>query len=205
MWVLPTRGRPANLRRFFWFYNQMGGAVGGSVLTDHDDCPLPMPEGLPDNWHMIGQPRAGLAERHNHALGLFPNEPWYGLAADDLVPLTPGFEQRLIEAAGSDRIAFGPDGINDDRLVGHCVIGGDLVREIGWLMLPGLARLYADNVWTDIGHERGCLRYLPDVRLAHLHFSTGQSAFDETYRKPEADSDKRIYDAWTAGRLSSAA
>ena len=70
------------------------------------------------------------------------------------------------------------------------------MREIGWLALPGLDRLYIDTVWNDIAAERGVLRFLPDVKLTHLHFSNRRAMMDRTYHKPSKNKDRAIYHAW---------
>lgn len=134
----------------------------------------------------------------NRAYRQHPEKPWYGLLSDDAVPMTFRWDVELSEAAGSDSIAYCADGINDERQASHVAIGGDLVRKLGWIILPGLVRIYGDNVLTDIGRERGALKYLPHVRLEHWHFSNGKAPMDETYAKPEAPRDGAIYQRWVS-------
>lgn len=78
----------------------------------------------------------------------------------------------------------------------HFVLGGDLVRSIGWLSLPGLDRIYIDTCWEKIAKRRGVYREVHNVKLEHHHFSNGKALMDSTYRKHHKPQDKVIYDNW---------
>lgn len=198
MWVLPSRSRPGNVARFINACHDQGIPAPLWLRVDLDDERI---NGyrrldLPDGWAMVEGPRDGLASLYNAAFKTLQDRPFYGVLADDIVPETKDWDKRLIEAAGSDGLAFGDDGINGSIHATHFVLGGDLVREIGWLALPGLSRIFIDTAWVDIARSRGVLRYLPDVILRHHHFSNGRAFFDGTYRKPDKAADRAIYDAW---------
>lgn len=199
MWVLPSRSRPQNIARFL----ASGAAPVPLWLRIDDDDPelaryLHL-DGMPAGTTKVG-PRVGLSALYNEAFLAFPDRPWYGVLADDIVPETPGWDSALIEAAGTDGLAFGDDGINGPAHATHFVLGGDLVREFGWLALPGLSRIYIDTVWADIARERGVFRYLPNVKLTHLHFSNGRAFWDATYRKPGKAFDRAVYQAWKTSK-----
>lgn len=190
MWIVPSRGRPHNCRRLFAAeWNSPG------VLCVDDDDPLLdqyRALTLPANWRLAIGRRTPLSEIYNRHFG---SAAWHGIGADDMLPETLGWDLALIAAAGSDGLAFGDDGINGDRHATHFVLGDGLAREVGWLALPGLSRIFIDTVWNEIAEARGVRRYLPDVKLTHLHFSIGAPR-DETYRKPDKASDRAIYDQW---------
>jgi len=146
------------------------------------------------DWEIVVDKRVSLSEVYNE---VFPrNLDWYGFLADDVIPDTPGWDLLLIEAAGKDGLAFGDDGINQGSFATHFVLGGDLVRSVGWLALLGLDRIYIDTVWNDIAAERNVLRFLPHVMLRHHHFSNRSALMDKTYRKHNKVRDKSIYEAW---------
>jgi hypothetical protein len=178
-----------------------GGEGPGLVLLDEDDAMLGgyYQAPRPRNWAMVQAGRATLSERYNWAFAAFGFADWYGFLADDVVPETPGFEKMLVEAAGSDGMAFGDDGINGGDHATHFVLGGDLVREFGFLSLPGLSRLYIDTVWNDIAISAKRRYYLPHVKLTHRHFSNGKALMDSTYKKPAKAADRAIYETWRAG------
>jgi len=172
------------------------------VCIDSDDPTIEeyMKIKLPDGWtRYIAEP-IGLGAVINRAFSSHPNESWYGMITDDHVPVTRGWDSALISAAGSNFVSYCADGIVDEAQASACVLGGDFARELGWIILPGLVRIYGDNVITEIAREKNALRYLPDVRVEHWHFSNGMAKMDETYKKPEAESDKAIYDRWVCER-----
>ncbi len=43
-----------------------------------------------------------------------------------------------------------------------------------------------DNYWRDLGTAAGCLTYLPDAIVEHLHPSAGKAALDEGYGRVNA-------------------
>ncbi len=192
MWIIPSRSRPQNIRRL------IGIATPVYLRLDDDD---PMLQGYKDldlswNWIFTVAKRASFSSIYNEFFIAWPNLDWYGFLADDVVPETSDWDRLLIEATGKDGLAFGDDGINGGTFATHFVVGGDLVRSVGWLALHGLDRIYIDTVWNDIAADRGVRRYLPDVKLRHHHFSNGLALMDQTYRKPTKDNDRILYEAW---------
>jgi hypothetical protein len=168
------------------------------VRLDDDDGALPAYRHLklPEDWFDDIGPRLPLSDIYNAILGrVLPPRDWYGFIADDLVPETIGWDRALIETARRDGMAV-PGGSDTTGPCPHFVLGGDLVREIGWLALPGLSRLYIDTVWRDIALARGVYRERRDVVLRHRHFSNGLALYDETYRKPDKAHDRAIYERW---------
>lgn len=200
MWLLPSRERPDSVARFFKAFEETGATTPGVLWLDEDDDYdkyIALLGKIPANWQVIRRPRPeSLGALCNEFFALFPNEPWYGLIADDMVPRTRGWDKQLIEAAGSDGLSYGDDCINGKAKATHPVIGGDLVRELGWIALPGLTRIYIDDALMESARRRSKLHYLPAVITEHLHFSTGKSPNDAVYAKPRAGEDKEIFDAW---------
>ena len=167
------------------------------LLIDHDD---PMFIGYMDldypvGWRIEIGDRAPLSVVYNLVFAQWPDLDWYGIFADDVVPQTPGWDRMLIDAAGLDGVAYGDDGIDTTQAT-HFVLGGNLARSLGWLALPGLARTHIDSVWNDIATERGVLRFVRNVRVSHLHFSNRRALMDQTYRKPNKQQDRVIYEKW---------
>ena len=194
MWLVPSRSRPHRLARLI----QIGVSQSVIVGLDEDD---PMLGGYltlaaPDNWLFEVSPRRPLSGIYNDWFRAMPDLGWYGFLADDVEPETESWEQALIETAGRDGLAFGDDGINGANHAAHFVLGGDLAREVGFLCLPGLHRLYIDTAWCDIARERGVFRYRPDVKLTHAHFSNHRAFLDATYQKPMRDADRIVYKTW---------
>ena len=177
MFVLPSRKRPHNIKRFFYACQELGSETRGVVCLDEDDNSAITYPVAPEGWRYELRPRASLSFIYNDVFDKYPHLPWYGVWADDVLPETPRWDRALIDAAGADGLAFGDDGINGGNHPTHFVLGGNLVREIGFLALPGLDRIFIDRVWADIARLRGVYRYLPDVQTPHLMSPT-------THRRP---------------------
>ena len=197
MWILPSRGRPNNIERLIEAWRLTEASTSVLLCLDEEDSFFGDYQNLklPTDWLLYLRQGKLLSDVYNECFGLYPNLSWYGFIADDVVPLTPGWDQILISVASGDGMAV-PAGSHDPTGAPHFVLGGDLVRSVRWLSLPGLARLYIDTVWQDIAVDRGVLRRVPDVLLQHRHFSNGLALFDQTYRKPSRISDRVIYETW---------
>ncbi len=192
MFSLPTRGRPHNLRRFLAAYEDTRATAPMWLRLDRDDPALAEYDAitLPDHWLKTVGPR--LENRCNGCVAemyaTFPDEPVYGLMADDLIPRTDRWDAHLIEAAGSSRLAYGDDGKWGAELATHPVIGGDLARAIGWLVLPTVLHSFVDTALFVIASRAKRLAYLPEVKLEHMHplandeHGRPKAEMDDTYR-----------------------
>ena len=197
MWILPSRSRPHNLLRLIDAWARTGASTPVELCIDSDDPFREQYEdmALPSTWRTVVGQRAGLAHIYNQAYRRHPDARFYGFIADDVVPETPGWDSILIEAASSDGMAV-PAGGESTGGCPHFVLGGDLVRSMGWLSLPGLDRIYIDTCWGDVAKARGVFRQAPEVTLEHRHFSNGKAMIDKTYIKSRKQQDKFIYDQW---------
>ena len=198
MWILPSRGRPQNVLRLSRAFVDTDATTPVWLRLDRDDPTAhQVVYDSPWIWSKYVGERVPLSEVYNEAFQLFPRADWYGFIADDVVPETPGWDQKLIDVAGPDGMAV-PSGAQHEGITPHFVLGGDLVRSVGWLALPGLDRIYIDTVWADIARRRDVLRFVPEVVLAHHHFSNQKALYDKTYRKHHKAEDRAVYDAWRA-------
>jgi len=186
MMLLPSRGRPEQLRRFF---EQSRPAYKGVVLLDEDDVKNYFDVRLPNNWTTIIAPRVSLTRLFNRAFEQYPDEPFYGLLGDDIVCKPKGWDHDLAAAAGQHDIAYGDDGINGRQLCCFPFLGGELVRATGWLQHPALGHLYGDSVWFEIGRRLKLLRYRPTVETRHFHWSLGLQEKDATARERQIEGD----------------
>ncbi len=204
MFILPTRGRPHNLKRLIDACHQTHILpFPWYVRVDDDDATLAAYRAveLPQNWTLIIGERKGCCEIFNEGFERHPDQSFYGRMCDDVLPESTEWDAVLISSAASDGHAYGDDGIQHEAMATHGVLGGDFVRSIGWLAPPGMKRVYDDRLLTDIARKRGVLRYHPDIKLTHLHVSAGKAPHDATYDKPEAVEDQRIYEQWLASPL----
>lgn len=206
MFCFPTRSRPHNHRRFIKAYRETEATHPCWVRLDDDDPKLAEYDdiALPDGWLKTVGPR--LPNRCNGAVEemyrLFPTESVYGLMADDLIPRTQYWDRRLIEAAGNNRLAYADDGFQHETVATHPVIGGDLVRTIGWLAIPGVLHSFVDTALHTIAFRTGRLVYLPDVLVEHMHPLANKAPVDEVHRYQETYvHDSTVFYRWQGKEL----
>ncbi len=204
MWVIPSRSRPHNIARLITAWRDTGATTAAVLCVDRDDPmiagykSLSMPSGL--GWRMMVGKRKRLSAWYNRAFKRWPALPWYGVFADDVLPETPGWDRELVALAGEDRLAFGDDGINGGERATHFVVGGALVRRMGWLAYPRLRRLYIDTIWNEIAVSEGARVYAPEIKVTHLHPAAGRGLVDSVYRKSEKELDRAAYERWKSRR-----
>lgn len=118
-----------------------------------------------------------------------PDHSYYGMVCDDNTPQTDGWHQALVTAAENCYIAY-PNGKNTEfpLMRGVCCIGGDFVRAIGGVVLPGYQHNYVDVVLNTIGDDSGLMRPLSHIHVDHNHWRFDpQVVRDETYLRGSAD------------------
>ena len=151
----------------------------------------------------------------NAVLKLYPDEPWYGFIADDEVLLADSpkdWDLRLIERAGRWDIAHGwEDWHSGTRCQGYVVLGGDLVRAVGFLGVPSCFHNFGfDCAWEWLAANPafgggGCCRIhlVPEVRVSHKHHKLGKSDNDACYQLADSkfDGDRELFWSWVKHEL----
>jgi hypothetical protein len=205
MWVLATRSRVSNCKRFIkeWHNTKSNSKV--YVRLDECDPDLTEMRSLPwpDTFMVTVGPRCRIGEAMQEMFAKFPNEPFYGMLADDLIPKTEFWDQLLIDAAGSNRISHANDIHESEIRICHPCVGGDLVRFVGFFGLPVVKHFGTDTFWEEVHHKCRMNNKLRDVILEHAHFNFGQAVKDKTYEESQAlkKTDRAAYRAWTAENL----
>lgn len=198
--MFATRNRVSNCQRFInaWHATQAASLV--YVRLDKDDPALKTLTGLawPKEFKINIGPRARIGEAMQEMFARYPSEPWYGILADDVIPQTQHWDQRLIQAAGSHSISCANEVHEKAIRICHPCVGGDLVRLVGCFAIPTVKHFGSDTLWESIHHCCDLNNKLPDVILEHAHFNFGQSQLDQTYEESQAlrRSDKIAYKAW---------
>lgn len=195
MIILPSKRRPENLKRFIRLYKETSASLSINVIFDAADAYNYNDVEMPSNWKRISVPfGTSLGDIFNLVFKKYPNEPYYGMVADDVTPETSGWDVIMAEICQPDKIVWGRDELQNDKLPVHPFIGGDLIRKLGWWAAPGLKHWYVDNVWKNVADALNCGVYLPQVRMTHCHPVNGRAILDRTYREqPDHMADQRIY------------
>lgn len=199
MWILPTRNRQALCQRFLDVSRETRMESKGLVVIDgceyHD-------LDLPENWQAMQTEHLELCGVLRKVFEDFPDEPFYGVVADDLVPKTPRWDKALEEAAGAWGIASCNDGyMAPERMAGATCLGGDLCRALGWIVPDGFVHLFIDDVWETVGKKLDCWTTLMCVLVEHHHFSNQKAKHDPTYRRVYkgqdfAQMDRNAFNKW---------
>lgn len=167
--VVPTRGRRKELTRFLEANHAMRGAdVDVIISADEDDRGTYDGLAVPPYAGWFWGPRAGHGEAVNRAaVAVAPVYPAVGMAGDDTIPETEGWDALLLAAIEDSPGIAVPVSRNRGRIPEHWFISSPVIRALGWAMEPSLKHYLVDVVLHDLGNDTGCARYRDDVQLFH--------------------------------------
>lgn len=202
--LVPTRGRPSNCTRLLDVLLRTTTDVDVMFCVDDDDLTLPdYVHDLPPTCLTIGPPaRLGpwLNKVGTRAAMFYPV---VGFMGDDHLPETQGWDVEVLaalEQAGRYGMAYGDDGYMGEKLPTAVFMRSSLIAHLGWMVPPALEHLYIDDAWLAIGQKSGALRYLPGIKITHLHPAVLGGDMDETYRsansKLQYAKDKRAFQSF---------
>jgi hypothetical protein len=211
--VTPSRGRPQQLRDMTdTVYGNAGGDVQIVVGLDVDDPADYEPLMHPDIVVYRGERNSlcgwtnFLAQRVLEG----PNPPRYlASLGDDHRPRTAAWDIKLVEAIENldgPGFAYGNDLLQGKAMPTAWVTSAEIVRTLGWMMLPGCQHMYVDNAVLELGNATGRIVYRPDVVVEHLHPLAGKADWDESYRQSNAQrryaADRAAFDHWKRTQLA---
>jgi GT2 family glycosyltransferase len=200
MWFLISYNRPERCRGLIEQIKSLGDCDEGILVVNGGDVAKYRDIELPANWSRLElQDNLGLLGAANYMFQQMPDEDWYGFITDDEIPLTPGWSQTLVKEAGSWNISHGNTQWQSHcRLHGAPVMGGELLRAVGYVAPTGLWHWYGDDVWEQIAFLCGLRRFCPDIIIEHRHWLNETAKKDETYESSESKAfqDKDIYEKW---------
>lgn len=196
MWILPSRNRPDRVARMF---DKAPPSTRGIVAVDADQAKLYRGVKLPAGWVVEASQRCQYVAKHNFVFQRYPNEEWYGSLSDDMVPITEGWDVKLIERAGVLGVAYADDLFT--RRSGAFAVGGDLVRKLGWIFPPCFVHYYGDTTMELLCRELGLAGMQRDVIVEHRHYAnkTKPGKYDETsLARPKLQDERKIWNEWLA-------
>lgn len=200
-WILPTISRPQNLQRLIKSYNAMeeDAPVVAFIWRYDPKFSEVMDQIWPKSWIvLVESERFTAADAMRRAVQYAPRAAFYGFLADDVVFKT-AWSRQLAESAVPCFISYPDDGFQHEALCTHFVVGGDLVRGLGWWALPGLHHTYLDSALMTLGHNvPGLLKYRSDVVWEHLHPELKKAKSDEIYEyaRSKHGEDDATYKDW---------
>jgi hypothetical protein len=183
---IPTKGRPQNALRLQKTFEQTTTLNTRPVfiLSEGDDK-LSEYQGLsetitvfPDKPGFVSPLNLGYYQdrRYRYSFAL-------GFMGDDHLPRTVGWDERIVKTllelkAG---LVYGNDKFQEQSIPTQAFMTADIALALGFMTLPRLKHLYADNFWLDFGNALGKIKYLPDVVIEHLHPAAGKAQHDIGY------------------------
>jgi hypothetical protein len=213
--IVPSRGRPQQLAEMAQVtFETAEGSIRVVACVDDED-PL-----LTEYQEVVGRsscldmavgPRRSLSGWTNHIakamLDWYEPPRYFASLGDDHHPRTKGWDRRLIAAieslGGAPGIAYGNDLLQGARLPTAWIVSAELVRAVGWMMLPTCEHMYVDNAVLALGQALGRILYCPDVVIEHLHPAAGKAALDDSYRETNSveryAADRLAFEAWRDG------
>jgi hypothetical protein len=182
VWLLPTKGRIPNLRRFLSAAREMGGSTPGWILVNDDELEASRflyEQALrlaPAGWELMPVKATCYGDALRYVWPDIKGKDWVGLVSDDLVPCSGNWDMALLKQVAGWNVVSSNDGwqaqtgnIHHDRLHGAIVWSGALLRCVGWMFPEGLTHIFHDDVWETIGRETGCWQVRTDIMVKHLH------------------------------------
>lgn len=191
MILMPTRGRPDNIKRFLAAYKSTNATLPVTLLCDADDECLEEYKAFSIPVY-IGDKRAGIVALVNEWFRKNRDLNWYALIADDVVPTTQTWDIILLSRCMKEVISWADDGQEGAMLATHCFIRGDLCRYFNFISYPKLYHGYVDLLWTLAAYMINAgMGYCGDVRLEHLNVEPKQ--FDRNADEKEYNAVLPLY------------
>jgi hypothetical protein len=106
-----------------------------------------------------------------------------GFMGDDHLPRTYGWDERYVTELlkMQSGLVYGNDGFQGANIPTQIAMTADIPLVLGFMTLPQLKHLYADNFWLDFGKAINKIKYLGDVVIEHLHPAAGKAPHDAGY------------------------
>lgn len=200
--IVPSRGRPQNIERLA----AAPGWDAAELLVAVDDDDPTLDAYLSLGVGMIVGPRLGVGGTLNRlAVGEASDFAQISFAGDDHLPRTSDWARRISDtlAEMGTGIVYGNDLMQGPMLPTAVFMTSNIIRSLGYMCPPGIVHLFLDNSWKSMGERLGCLRYLPDVVLEHLHPHANKAEMDDGYARVNSGQmwahDEAVYRAWLAG------
>lgn len=213
--IVPTRGRPDRAADLIAVCHATCTADTALLLAVDDNDPLF------DYYYTVAVDTgtALVVDRgphgHVHAINTaaqaalgWDNRP-YALAKldDDHRPQTVGWDVAYLDVLRElgTGIVYGNDLLRGEDLPTAPALTADIVATLGYMAPPELGHLYCDDFWRDLGRRAGCIRYLPDVIVEHMHPAAGKAEWDDGYWRVNSptriSADAAAYGTYASGQM----
>jgi len=183
--VTPSR-RPHNVERLLEVMGKTCRA--GTDLAIGVDTTDPLQDKYPAGAHYVY--RDGLQRKVVEWINFLAMEGTlggYGAVGqygDDCVPLTDGWDERMLQALERAPFAYGND-LSIERPAGalctHLFMRASTLKDLGYFGPPSIQHMWVDLAWMAWGAAVGMI-YLDGVVIEHRHFLEQKAEFDACYQ-----------------------
>jgi len=184
--IVPSRARPAAAVQLAQTFTATG-ATSRLIFAVDDDDPTrnayleALAQYPATTVHYVPAPST-MVKALNATAMAYANEAYaLGFMGDDHRPRSAQWDRAYLDALRGlgTGIVYGDDLLQGARIPTQVAMTADIVRALGFMAPPGLVHLAVDNWWKVLGEGAGCLRYLPDVVVEHMHPIAGKADWDE--------------------------
>lgn len=213
MWLLPTKNRLADLRRFLSAAREMATSTPGLIVVNRSDWDVNRDayQGLrlllPREWDFAVVEAESYGEAIRAVWPRVAGAKWVGLVADDLVPATSAWDVQLVRRLNGWNFVSANDAVQaPNRMHGATVWSMPLLEAVGWLFPPELRHVFHDDIWENIGRAAQCWETRMEVVTRHLHEFYATGARGPTM-DPESvlwKHDQAVFEVWMRDELPQA-
>lgn len=213
--IIPTRSRPGNIVKVIgaWDFTCAWDHADMILVADADDpeiqgyrdlidpetCPVRLLE-VPRWMPMVHKLDAAAREMADLYWAV-------GFAGDDHLPRTIGWAARyltMLRELGTGMV-YGDDGYQGRKLSTEWAVTSDAVRALGRMVPAPVEHMFCDNSILELFSLAGGVRYLPEIRIEHMHPCVGKAQTDVQYERVNSrvqmSQDQRIYRRWQSKDL----
>lgn len=209
--ITPSRGRPLRFKEMARSATNLSG-MGVQVVVGLDDDDQTKHEYIQSGqWdEYYSGNRRSLSHWTNFMANMVLRRqfaPGYLVSmGDDHIVRTEDWHIKLRKAIvnlDGPGFAYGDDMMNGSGLCTSWMVSTEIVKALGWMMLPTCQHMYVDTAIMELGEATGRIAYVPEVIIEHCHPNIGKGVIDQTYRdsnnKEQYQHDLSSFRMWRYG------
>ena len=209
--IVPSRGRPNNIRRLSEALLDTNSLVDFYVGVDSDDPKLDEYRRWEECYGfdlVVSKDRKRFGSTLNDiAMDIKDNYLHIGWMGDDHIPKTWMWDEHYrtkLNELGTG-IVYGNDLVMGKSIATQLTMTSNILDELGYAVPPGFIHLYIDNYFMELGKAIDRLVYLPDVIVQHMHPCAGTAKEDQTYKEANSpenwSNDKKRFEQYVTDEL----
>ncbi|MEM7071783.1 MAG: hypothetical protein AAF403_08515 [Pseudomonadota bacterium] len=173
MLMLPTRKRPEKIKHFIQNAVERNTKHTIVIAVNQDDDSYDEIK-LPTFMMMVKIPaHYKAAQAYHYIFELFPNEPWYGILADDIIIHTDHWDSHIATSVVKHHLVYCRTDVNKQDMrkdMGHYFLSNRLAHAIGGTNYPGFIHMGPEYYAFATGRViLGHYAYHKDIILEHIN------------------------------------